>query len=670
MPAVQWRALPASQRRTVDSLRLDLTICAFLLLATLAVYSQVHSYEFVNFDDPDYVTENAHVRGGITEQSVRWAFTSSYTANWIPLTWLSHMLDCDMFGLQSGQHHLTNVLLHALSVLLLYAFLRRATGAIWRSALVASLFALHPLHVESVAWISERKDVLSGFLWFLTLWLYMRYTERQNIGRYLFVVAAFSFGLMAKAMIVTLPLALLLIDTWPLRRKLTLRLITEKAPLLCLSAAVSIVTYVVQQRGGAVIALSNIPLAARVENAVVSCLTYIVQMFLPVRLAVFYPFAPQPIWEVTIALLFVAAISMAALRWRREHSYLAVGWFWYLITLAPVIGVVQVGEQAHADRYTYIPLVGIFIMLAWGGAEVADRWPKTRLPMATIATAGCAACLVLTSLQIQYWRNSTTLFEHALKTTSGNYVAYTNLGLQLRSTGRTEEAAQSYLEALKARPHFVDAENDLGEARLAQGRPSDALPYLVDALRVKPDFVEAHINLGSAFEKLSQPDRAAAEYGEALKFQPGNAVAHAGLGQSLADLGRTEEAARELQNAISIDPNYAEAHFSLGLLAANLGRSGEAIAQFSDVIRLRPDDADAHYNLGTALGSEGRLAEAVEQFNIALKLRPADANIHLNLGKALANMGRLSDAAAHFAEALRIDPNLAEARDSLNAVRR
>src|SRR5579872_66525 len=652
-------------------LRTSLVIGALLLTATVAVYSPVRGFDYVNFDDPDYTTANPHVRAGLTIDGARWAFTSAHAANWIPVTWLSHMTDFQMFGPQSGPQHVINVLLHGITALLVYAFFWRATGARWRSAFVAVLFALHPLHVESVAWIAERKDVLSGLFWFLTLWLYVLFVEGPGVVRYLFVAAAFALGLMSKPMVVTLPLVLLLVDVWPLRRAWNWRLLLDKIPLMALSVAASIVTYIVQQRGGAVLSLESVPFGARIANGFISYVAYLGGMIWPARLAVFYPY-PHEVdwWNLAGALVVIGAISWAVFRLRKQFPYLGVGWLWYLVTLVPVIGWVQIGEQARADRYTYLALVGIGVMLAWGGAEVAARWPKCNAAIIGVSAAACAAWMVVSAVQLQYWRNSETLFRHALAVTTDNYVAYTNLGVALRSDGRVSEAVRDFEEAVRIRPLFVDARNDLGEALLVEGRAAEAIQHLEDALHAKPDFVDAHVNLGAAYDKLGRSAEAAQEFQAALKLQPDNAVAHAGLGAILADQGQTDEGVRELQVALAIDPDYAAAHFSLGLVMANSGRAADAVAQFSEAARLRPNDAEAHYNLGTALGSEDRLAEAVEQFNIALRLRPNDVGTHVNLGKALANMGRLDEAAAQFTAALRIDPGSAEARESLRAVGR
>jgi len=399
-----------------------------LFLATLLVYAPVYRFGFVNLDDPDYVTNNPHVRQGLTRDGIVWAATSTEAANWFPVTRISHLLDGEIFGLQPGGHHFTNVLLHAFTTVLLFAFLAAATGSAWPSALVAMLFAVHPLHVESVAWIAERKDVLSAFFWFLALWSYVR-------RHYWLTLLAFCLGLLSKPMVVTLPFVLFLLDIWPLRQ--SLRSATRwKIPMLALSATGAAAAYLVQAHSGAVQRVEQFPFGLRVENAVVSYATYILKMFWPVRLAVFYPYPRHlPVWQIALSTLLLLTISIIMLREWRSRPYLAVGWLWYLGTLVPVIGLIQVGAQARADRYTYLPMVGLSIMLAWGLREFVNR----KLAIYG-AIAACMACAVLCEAQIQYWRNSETLFSHALDVTSGNYLAHHNLGVALAEEGRFPEA--------------------------------------------------------------------------------------------------------------------------------------------------------------------------------------------------------------------------------------
>jgi tetratricopeptide (TPR) repeat protein len=610
--------------------------CVYLLLflATLAVYSQVRHFDFVNFDDPEYIGENNHVRAGLTWNGLVWAFTSFDAANWFPLTWLSHMAAYQLFGLRSGWHHLTNVWFHALASLLLFAALRRMTGALWRSALVAFLFALHPLHVESVAWIAERKDVLCAFFWFLTLWCYARYAQQPGLGRYLLVLLGFCGGLMAKPMIVTLPFVLLLLDVWPLRRANRLAVLWEKLPLFALAAGVSLATYVAQQRGHAVRLLSSLPAGLRVANALVTYIVYIVRTFWPAKLAVFYPYSHDlPVWRAVAAGVALAGITLLVLRWFRAYPYLAVGWFWYLGTLVPVIGFVQVGGQSSADRYTYLPMVGLAIMLSWGAADFLKRYPHARAVAAVSAVAVCSACLVLTWLQLRYWANSGALFEHAVDVTAGNHIAH----------------------------------NNLAAYDLTQGRDEEAWGHVIEALRIKPNYAEAHVNLATILRRQGQAGESEREYRVAFSLQPDNVEAHSGYGALLLGQGRTNEALREFQEVVELRPEYANGRYDLGRMLATLGRTDEAVAQFSEAIRLRPDHAEAYHSLGVALVSRGRLNEALAQFAAEARLKPSDASVHNTLGMLLASAGRLDEAIAQFSEALRIKPDFAAARRGLES---
>ncbi|MBZ5495807.1 MAG: tetratricopeptide repeat protein [Acidobacteriia bacterium] len=639
--------------------RLDILVYILLLLTTLAVYSQVRSYDFVNYDDREYVSENSHVRAGLTWESMVWAFTSDYDGNWLPLTWLSHMADCQLFGLRSGLHHLTNVLFHTLSTLLLFAFLKRMTGSRWRSAFVACLFALHPLHVESVAWVTERKDVLSCFFWFLALWAYLRYVERPRPGRYLIVLVSFCLGLMSKSMIITLPFVLLLLDFWPLRRirvpgstvpgepKQKLRLdleakpgvgsvLREKVPFFALSACMAAVTFMVQRRGGAVISLDWIPLGTRLATALISYIVYIAKVFWPWRLAAFYPHPLElPAWQVITAGLAVAGISVLVLRSIRRFPYLAVGWFWYLGTLVPVIGLVQVGMQARADRYTYIPSVGILLMLAWGAADLFERRPRGKYVLAGLATAACAACLILTWFQIQYWKDSASLFQHALRITADNQVAHNGLGVALVEQGKMDDAIWHYQEAIRIRPNYPEAHANLGDVYLRLRRTGEAIQQLSEAIRLNPDSPEARINLGIA----------------------------------LGALGKTDDSIAQLLEAVRIWPGSANAHYNLGNVYAGVGRLSEATAQFYQAVRLEPDNAEAHYNLGVTLARQDNMSGAIAEFATAIRLKPDYAGAHNNLGSALANLGRIDEAIAEFSEAVRLSPDSEEARRNLEYAR-
>jgi tetratricopeptide (TPR) repeat protein len=605
-------------------------IYALLFAATLALYAQTARFDFVNFDDPDYVAANAQVRGGFTAPNLAWAFTSRDAANWFPLTRLSHMLDYQLFGMASGWHHLTNVLLHALAVLLLFAFLHRATGRRWLSAWVALLFALHPLHVESVAWVAERKDVLSTLFAMLALWSYLRWVEQPTPRRYAAVGLAFALGLIAKPMVVTLPLVFLLVDVWPLGRGPRWR---EKIPLFAMSAASAAITWWAQSAGGAVRTAEQFPLLLRAENAAVSCVVYLLQWFWPSRLAVFYPYPTAiPMWQAAAAVLAIAALTTVAWRALRTRPYLTVGWLWFLIMLAPVIGLVQVGAQARADRYTYMPTIGISIMLAWGAADLLTRTPRARPTVVVLAAASGVAVAAVAWVQVGYWQDSRSLFQHAVDVTQNNYLAHHNLGVALaESPGSLNQAVGEFQAALKIRPDYVRALTDLGSAFAKLGRLSDAMVEYRAALALAPDLAIPHNNLGNVYAQMGMANEAISEYGAALRLDPDytdarNNLAQAeyNLGLAMAKAGRTFEAVAHLESALRARPDYPEAHNNLGVaLSQDPRRIQEAIGHFEAALRIDPNYADAHVNLGVALSQlPGRIPEAIAQLEAADRIQP------------------------------------------------
>ncbi len=571
----------------------DLWVCLLLLASVFAVYAQVSRFSFVNYDDPDYVTNN---------KGIRRAFTSTEAANWFPVTRLSHMLDVQLFGMDAGLHHLTSVAIHGAASILLFLFLAFGTGRRGASAFAAFIFAVHPLHVESVAWIAERKDVLCAFFWFLALWAYVH-------GRRALVIAAFVLGMMSKPMIVTLPFVLLLIDLWPLKRGLRVR---EKLPLFAIAAAGSAATYAVQHASGAVKPIG----ALGIGNALVSYVTYIVKTFWPARLAVFYPYPESlPPFEIALAAAALAAISVGVVRAFRQRPYLATGWFWFLGTLVPVIGIVQVGAQARADRYMYVPMTGLLIMVAWGGSDLLRRWPRVAMPLGIAAGIACAGAAWA---QAGYWENSGTLFSHALEVTNGNFIAEHNLGAYLMDQpGGLSAAVEHLREAVRLRPDSGPAHSDLGSA-LARipGRLPEAVSELRTAARVLPDSPIPHNNLANALASSEQFAEAISEYQAALRLQPDYPAARDNLaritaemhyqsGLALAKSGKAGEAVREFEEALRFRPDYAEAENNLGVVLSQLpGRAREAADHFRAALRIRPDYEDARYNLQVAQQQE------------------------------------------------------------------
>ncbi len=629
--------------------RSDLWICLAILAATVAVYSQVRTFDFVNYDDPDYVTANPHVREGLTPGGLKWAFTSGDAANWFPVTRISHMLDVQMFGMDSGWQHEISVWIHALAALLLFAFLKLATGDRWPSAFAAMVFALHPMHVESVAWISERKDVLCAFFWFLTLWIWVRYVRVPSPSRYLLALGAFCLGLMSKPMIVTLPFLLLVLDFWPLRRGLRIR---EKLPFFALSALSAVITVLVQKQSGAVESLAALPLAMRAENGLVSYLVYLAKSFWPSGLAVFYPY-PLDIspTELALAGFLLLAVSVGVWAATRKHPYLLTGWLWFLGTLVPVIGLVQVGSQARADRYMYVPMVGLAIMVAWGAPALV----RNQRVLAAAAALVCACFVPLTWAQSAYWRNSATLYRHTLAVTRDNMLAEHNLGSALLDTpGQLPEALEHLSAARRLNPQSASIRSDLATALAKSGRLAEAIPEFQAAERLNPNAAIVHNNLASALQQMGHTQEAIAEYNIALRLDPDYA-----------------EARKNLAIAQQSPPaDSAESHYSAGVDLSHAGRLDEAIAEFQAALRLRPQYAEAENNLGVTLTQiPARASQSLPHFEAAVRINPAYADAQFNLGVALSQIpGRMPDAITHLEIAYRLNPD-PELRQTLDRLR-
>ena len=588
-------------------------MAALLVLATIILYWPATHNDFVNIDDDIYVLDNAHVTSGLTFENVKWAFQSGYASNWHPVTWMSHMMDCQMFGLNPRGHHLTSVLIHALNAALLFALLRQLTGAAWRSLFAAALFAVHPLHVESVAWIAERKDVLCGFFFLSSLLAYARFVEESKVQSpkpkvfFGLILALFALALMSKPMAVTLPFVMLLLDFWPLQRikflgsGLTVKkLVLEKIPFLALVVAASVVTFLVQKHGGAV--SDAIPIGARCENALISYCRYLGKIFWPTDMAVFYPFPRHwPMETVLLAAVLLAGISaVLILKWRR-YPFLLMGWLWFVGTLVPVIGLLQVGGQAMADRYVYIPLVGIFIFTVWSLYELASRWRHYLIALSVAGSAAIILCMALTRQQLADWKDSETLFRHALDVTDNNYLAHNNLGNALYKKNQINDAARQFQEAIRLKPHYADAHNNLGIVLAMNGQIAEAISQFQESIRLKPFYADVHCNLGNALGMNGQNDEAISQFQEAIRLEPDYARARNNLGIALYKKGQTDEAISQFQEAIRLKPDYAMAYLNLGVALYKQGRTDEAISQIQEAIRLKPDYTVALNNLARIL---------------------------------------------------------------------
>ena len=695
-------------------------ISAFLVLITFVVFGQTLHDQFVNYDDNIHVFDNAAVKSGLTWKSVAWAFTFSRSDYWHPLDFLSHMLDTQIYGLAPAGHHLTNVLLHATGVVLLFLVLRKMTGALWRSAFVAALFAIHPLRVESVAWVSERKDMLHGIFFMLTVWAYVHYVRHSwSLKRYLAVVLLFLCGLMSKPTLMTLPFVLLLLDYWPLNRfglvrndahgitlawwqsnrPVIFRVLVEKLPLFILSAA-----------SCAQAAIGNspafninkaIPETLQISNAVVSYVIYLWQMICPIRLAVMYPFpaAGLPFWEVMGALSLLVFVSAISLILRRRHPYFLVGWLWYLGMLVPMIGFIQAGNIAHADRYTYLPQIGLYIALTWAAVDLCSGRRHCRLVLGGIATAILAALIPLARTQAAYWQNSKSLWVHTLACTSDNYTAYyclgnamfdegdmkgaiahyqtalqinpdypdaqNNLGNALLKTGDVDGAIAHYQKALQTGPGNAAAQNNLGNALIKKGNVDEAILHYQTALQIKPDNIEACINLGDALLKKGNLDEAIACYRKALQVEPDNLDVHYSLGNALLQKGDLDEAIFHYRKALPARLGDAEAHNNFGYVLFRMGSVDEAIAHYQKALQINPDYAEAHNNLGNALLQKGSTDEAIAHYQKALQINPNDADAHNNLGNAFLQKGNAEKAIAHYQQALQIRPNYLQVQNNL-----
>ncbi len=613
-----------------------LIICALLVVLVALVYAQVGWHDRSTFDDGDYVFANQHVRTGLSWRNINWALSTSYSANWHPVTWVSHMVDCQLFGLNPGAHHLVSAGIHALNAVLLFLLLAAMTGSPWRSGFVAALFAVHPLNVESVAWIAERKNVLSTLFWILTIWAYAGYVRRPAAWRYVLVAAVFALGLMAKPMLVTLPIILLLLHWWPrYLSSMSGRMAGTPAPsprralrcplpaLFALAAASCVVTIVAQHASGATRSLEQFPLGVRVANAAAAAVGYLLKAIWPSGLSALYPHpgASLPEWYVAVCAAVLAALTLLALAVRRSLPYVTVGWLWYVVTLIPVIGLVQVGDQSMADRYTYVPLIGVFLIVAWGVPDLLARF-HIGLPLGRRAAAGLAVLVVVALafsawMQAGYWRDGVTLYRHSLKATGGSYAVRCCLATALMDAGRDDEAAAQFREAIRLGTDRGKAHNGLGRVLAKQGKLDQAVVEYTRALRANPRLAEAHNNLAVALFRLRHVTEARRHLEEALRIEPDYVDAHHNLGVVLSESGDTVGAISHWRRAVALSPGRVQTLMRLGMALLQERRAEQARDCLQRAVWLEPDSGEPHYRLAIALAFTGDPAGAWRELAVA-----------------------------------------------------
>jgi Tfp pilus assembly protein PilF len=660
-----------------------LILSVVLGLVTLGLYLPTLDNRFVNYDDGGYITDNSEVKAGLNFRSIHWAFHSFEQGNWHPLTWMSHMLDCQLFGVNPAGHHLVNAVIHALNTVLVFWLLRRMTGRLWPSALVAALFGWHPLHVESVAWASERKDVLSAFFWLLTMLAYAAYVKRPRASVYILALALFAGALMSKPMAVTLPFVLLLLDFWPLNRWMPLPtenrpesdlesatavsvagptasvgikslcqqgavLVREKLPFFALALADAVVTYVAQKSAGAVTSSLALPFPYRLGNALWSYLRYVSNTVCPAGLALIYPYkAHLPIFLVAVSTTLVIVWSVLFLAWWRRFPYLVTGWFWFLGTLVPTIGLIQVGTQSMADRYMYLPSIGLFILLVWGLAEWVKfhpRWLKTVQIAGALALVGC---LILTTIQIKYWRNTITIFTHTIEETGDNGVAYFCLGLEYLNDGDKATALELFSKSVEIEPGYFPAQFSLGKLLLENGRAAEGHQHLDLAEAMAGKNPQLQYNLGTMMMNAGNHAEALKHLAAAVHGAPENADFHAALGFALQSMTNLDGAIGELNRALALQPDNHYARYCLASVLTQAGRTNDALAQYELLVQRDPKDPETHFNLGLA---------------------PTEGRGHYRLAQALAGEGQWAAAAAEYQTTIKSLPKYAPAQSELAAL--
>ncbi|MBI5214345.1 MAG: tetratricopeptide repeat protein [Ignavibacteriae bacterium] len=685
----------------------QLTIILLLVVSTTLAYWKTFDNKFLNFDDSGYVTKNEQVKSGLSWETVRWAFTSVKESNWHPLTWLSHALDVSLFGVDAKYHHATNLLLHLLSTILLFLAVERMTKAVWQSAFVAFMFALHPLHVESVAWVAERKDVLSGLFWMLTFLAYIQYHKTSRTQWYISSLIFFALGLLAKPMLVTLPFVLLLVDYWALNRfqlpfdvspkekKNNLaalqQCVKEKIPLFVLSIASSIVTFIVQKQGGSMAGTVDLSFSDKAANALVSYAQYIRKTFLPTDLAAMYPHpgSQLPLWQILVSLILLGAITAFVWRRRREHQYLLVGWLWFFGMLVPVIGLVQVGLQAMADRYMYLPMIGLSFMLAWGIPSLLQRWKFPRFVLPALFIVSSLLMFGGTFVQTSYWKDSKTLFERAIAVTKDNHLAHNNLGADLADSGKHAEALVHLREAYRLKLNGVLIRSNLARSLVAlgerkealehykfvlsqigddpalysrigdvladEGRIAEAIVHFQKTLQMDSLDISTRCKLAKLYTQVSEMEKARTECSVILTHQPKNSLAHDILGTIAGSEGKYDEALKEFLIALELDSLNSEAYLDLGILYEKTGNIDGAFTAYENAIRINPQLMDAEYKLGTLFAQKGKPVEAELHFRRLVELEPGNNKNRIDLGRIYTINNKFEEAVLQFTVVLLAD---------------
>lgn len=653
-------------------------VCILLAGAAIASYHRIPSNDFIYFDDADYITENPHIKDGLSWDVVKWAFTSGYAGNWHPLTWLSHALDIELFGLNPAGHHIVNLIFHILTTLLLFGFLRYTASRLWASAVVAALFALHPLHVESVAWAAERKDVLSAFFWMLTMWAWAFYSKKPGLWRYIYVAGFYALGLMSKPMLVTLPLVLILLDYWPLARfsfepetrssnlnsslacsfGILKPFVLEKVPLVMMAVASSAVTLFVQQT--AIVAVRTMDIPTRITNIFVSYGRYLWQMLWPTGLALLYPRPNNPNYAAAAAaVLLIIVVTVIAIRTAAVRRYLIVGWFWYLITLVPVIGIVHVGMQSHADRYTYIPLIGIFIVIAWAFAELCEKYRRLKPVVAAITVLILLSLGLWTARTTTYWKNDVTIFERTTAATNNNIMMMINLGDAYLWRGHLDQAQATLEKAIELCP-VSDSYVVLAIVLRRKGQIAEAVQSYEKALELDPNQPLALLNAGILLHDLKKDQKAELYLRRAVELDPKLAQAHSALALVLAAADRLDEGITAARKAVELESGLASSRRVLASLLADKGLHEEASTEYQKSLELEPDYS-AYTNLGQSLVELGRFNDAAASLKKAIALKPAEAEPWLYLSKALYGLGSRNEAINAIEKCLSLDPNYAPA---------